>query len=178
MLLLSVMMEKIFKHTIQNCFQCIYINTGHCKFGDQWRFPHNYELCTKKICRESQCKFRHPRSCKFGGKYNFFQRKYCVYKPIENTNDEVVYFKWNLKNDLETEVDKLNPISYGEAPPSGIGDCSKTHLYIDWKVLDFSNISKTKILKEKKIRCFYPTPPRRGGLKKLKFWKLVGEPKL
>ena len=63
----------------------------------------------------------------------------------------------------------FNPISYGgasEAPPSGIGDCSKTHLYIDLKVLDFSYISKTKILKKKEIQFFYPTPPRRGVLKK------------
>ena len=63
-------------------------------------------------------------------------------------------------------------------PPSGIGDCSKTYLYINLKLLDFSYISKTKILKKKKIRFFYPTPPRRGVLKKWKFWKLVGEPKL
>ena len=51
-------------------------------------------------------------------------------------------------------------------PPSGNGDCSKTHLYINLKLLDFSYISKTKILKKKKIRFFYPTPPRRGVLKK------------
>ena len=63
-------------------------------------------------------------------------------------------------------------------PPSGIGDCSKTHLYIDLKVLDFSYIWKTKILKKKEIRFFYPIPPRRGVLKKWKFWKLVREPKL
>ena len=63
-------------------------------------------------------------------------------------------------------------------PPSGIGDCSKMHLYIDLKVFDFSYKSKTKILKKKKIRFFYPTPPQRGVLKKWRFWKLVGEPKL
>ena len=51
-------------------------------------------------------------------------------------------------------------------------------IYINLKVLDFSYISKTKILKKKKIRFFYPTPPRRGVLKKWKFWKVVGEPKL
>ena len=51
-------------------------------------------------------------------------------------------------------------------------------LCIDLKLLDFSYISKTKILKKKKIRFFYPIPPKRGVLKKWKFWKLVGEPKL
>ena len=52
-------------------------------------------------------------------------------------------------------------------PPSGIGDCSKTHLCIDLKLFDFSYRSKTKILKQKKIRFFYPTPLE-GGTKKIK----------
>ena len=74
----------------------------------------------------------------------------------------------------------LSPMGGGplRPPPSGIGDCSKTHLCIDLKLFDFSYISKTKMLKQKKIRFFYPTPPQRGVLKKWKFWKLVGEPKL
>ena len=57
-------------------------------------------------------------------------------------------------------------------PPSGIGDCSKTHLYIDLKLLDFSYISKTKILKKKKFRFFYPTPSE-GGTKKMKILKVA-----
>ena len=56
-------------------------------------------------------------------------------------------------------------------PPSGIGDCSKTHLYIDLKVLDFSDISKTKILKKKEIRFFDP-PPSEGDTKKMKILKI------
>ena len=71
---------------------------------------------------------------------------------------------------------KLNPISYGggasEAPPpSGIGDCSKTHLYIDLKLLDFSYTSKTKIFKKKKNPIFLPHPPSEGGTRKIKFLK-------
>ena len=48
-------------------------------------------------------------------------------------------------------------------PPSGIGDCSKTHLCIDLKLFDFSNISKNKILKKKKEKKM---PPSEGGTKK------------
>ena len=66
----------------------------------------------------------------------------------------------------------LNPISHRGGPrppppppPSGFGDCSKMHLYINLKLLDFSYISKTKILNKKKIRFFYPTPPQMGVLK-------------
>ena len=65
----------------------------------------------------------------------------------------------------------INPIS------SGIGNCSKTHLYIDLKVLDISYISKIKILKKKKSNFFTP-PPSDEGTEKWRFWKLVGEPKL
>ena len=70
----------------------------------------------------------------------------------------------------------LSPMGGGPPRPNpiGIGDCSKTNLYITLKLLDFSYISKTEILKKKKI----PTPPRMGVLKKLKKFKLVGEPKL
>ena len=48
------------------------------------------------------------------------------------------------------------------SPTGGIGKCSKTHLYINMKLLDFSYIWKTKILKKKKIRFFYPSPPSSG----------------
>ena len=61
---------------------------------------------TKQICRDSQCKFRHPKSCKFGGKCKFFQRKICFYKHIEKSNDEVDTSN-GLMKDLETEIDKL-----------------------------------------------------------------------
>ena len=76
---------------------------------------------------------------------------------------------------LTTSV-PVNPISYGggalEAPsPNRIGDCSKMYLYIDLKVLDFSYISKTKILKKKKNLIFLPHPPSEGGTKKMKILK-------
>ncbi len=44
--------------------------------------------------------------------------------------------------------------------------------------LTFLIYQKPKFWRRKKIRFFYPTPPRRGVLKKWKFWKVVGEPKL
>ena len=75
-------------------------------------------------------------------------------------------------------LSRLLPSNNWRPPTSGIGNCSKTHLYINMKVLDFSFLSKTKILKKKKIWFFYPTPTQRGVLKKWKFWKLVREPKL
>ena len=53
----------------------------------------------------------------------------------------------------------LNPISY--APPSGIGNCSKKQVYIDLKVLDFSYVSRTKILKNKKYDIFTQPPSER-----------------
>ena len=99
-------MERTFKHTIENSVQCFHNNTGYCKFGDKCRFQHYYELCTKQICRDSQCKFRHPKSCKFGGKCKFFQRKICFYKHIEKSNDEVDTSN-GLMKDLVTEIDKL-----------------------------------------------------------------------
>ena len=98
-------MERIFKYTSKNSSQCFH-NTGYCKFGDKCRFQHYYELCTKQICRDSQCKYRHPKSCKFGGKCKFLQRKSCFYKHIKKSYDEVDTSN-SLMKDLETEMDKL-----------------------------------------------------------------------
>ena len=55
---------------------------------------------------------------------------------------------------FSTKISPLLPyLLWGglQGPPSGIGGYSKMHLYIKLKVLDFSFISKIKILKRKKI---------------------------
>ena len=75
-------------------------------FGDQCRFQHYHKLCTRKVCRESQCKFRHPTSCKFGEYCKFLKKKGCIYKHIDMKNDEVEISN-RLNKDLETEVDNL-----------------------------------------------------------------------
>ena len=49
--------------------------------------------------------------------------------------DEHFSFWWSLIDPLRYLW--VNPIS-SETNPSGIGDCSKTHVYIDLKVLDYS----------------------------------------
>ena len=102
-----MMMEKIVKHTNNKQFQCYHNNVGYCKFGAKCKFKHFSELCPKKICMDSECKFRHPKSCKFTGKCKFFQRNICAFKHINNKELEKLE---NEVKELELEVSTLKKI--------------------------------------------------------------------
>ena len=112
-------MEKTVKHTNDKQFQCYHNNVGYCKFGAKCRFKHFSELCPKKICMDSECKFRHPKSCKFTGKCKFFQRNICAFKHINNKElekleNEVKELKLEvstLKKILENKEEKLQQLS-------------------------------------------------------------------
>ena len=72
---------------------------------------------------------------------------------------------------------RINPIFRG--PPLAELAITPKRIYIlFWNFLTFLIYQKPKFWRKKKIDFFYPTPPRRGVLKKWKFWKVVGEPKL
>ena len=55
---------------------------------------------------------------------------------------------------------------------------SKRMYMLVWNFLTFLIYQKPKFWRKKKSDFFSPPPPRRGVLKKWKFWKVVGEPKL
>ena len=63
----------------KNIFQCYYNNVGFCKFSDQCRYQHFEKVCSKSVCKDIECKFRHPKSCRFGDNCKFFKLKCCVY---------------------------------------------------------------------------------------------------
>ena len=56
--------------------------------------------------------------------------------------------------------------------------CIQTHAYIASKFLDFSKISKTKILEKIWVQIFNPPPPGEGGIKNEVIEKPLGELKL
>ena len=85
-LLMLVMMRNGLKHKNSNQFHCHYNNTGYCKSVYFCKFQHYFELCQNQVCRDKMCKFRHPKSCKFGINCKFFKMKVCVYKHIEKKN--------------------------------------------------------------------------------------------
>ena len=68
--------------------------------------------------------------------------------------------------------------AYLAPPPLTFLFVASKRMYMSvWNFLTFLIYQKPKFEGEK-IRFFYPTPPQRGVVKKWKFWKVVGEPKL
>ena len=64
----------------ENYFQCFHNNVGYCKYRDHCQYQHFTEICQKTVCRDKTCKFRHPRSCKFGEHCRFLRKKCCLYR--------------------------------------------------------------------------------------------------
>ena len=105
MLLLSVKMDdkmgltKAFS-VHKNYFQCYYNNVGYCKFRDQCRYRHYSKVCSRSVCKEKECKFRHPKSCKFGSECHFLREKRCgVYNHKFSESNEKAFH-----NESETEL--------------------------------------------------------------------------
>ena len=73
---------------LTNKVQCIYNNTGFCKFGDQCKFQHFYRICPENVCRNPKCKKRHPKRCKFGERCKFNLRNACAYKHAHENHEE------------------------------------------------------------------------------------------
>ena len=63
----------------KNLFQCYHNNVGFCKFQDQCRYQHYTKICTNNVCKDRECKFRHPKTCKYGEACEFLKLKCCFY---------------------------------------------------------------------------------------------------
>ena len=107
------MIERTLKLTdtdtdVKSNFQCYHNNRGYCRYEEKWYYQYYKEACSKKFCREKECKFRHPYYCKFGNKCKFYKKKVCAYKhDIANTNDKTDELKQEIKVS-EEEIAKLN----------------------------------------------------------------------
>ena len=44
--------------------------------------------CSKSVCQDREGKFRHPKSCKFGGRCKFHKLKFCVYNHKPSKVDQ------------------------------------------------------------------------------------------
>ena len=104
-LLLSVMTTKyrtLTKMNLKHQVQCSHNNRGFCRFRDKCYYPHFTKACSKKVCRDQACLFRHPKSCKFGEDCKFYKKKICAFKHAE-TDKELAKIKKEI-NDFEEEV--------------------------------------------------------------------------
>ena len=109
MLLLPVKMDDKMELTKafsvhRNYFQCYYNNVGYCKFRDQCRYQHYSKVCSRSVCKEKECHFRHPKSCKFGSDCHFLRRKCCVYNHKFSESNEKAFHN-------ESETDLINEVT-------------------------------------------------------------------
>ena len=121
--------QKLTKTCLEdkNTYQCYYNNTGYCKFRDHCRYQHYSEVCSKSICTDKQCRFRHPRTCKHGDDCKFYERNYCLFshksnidvknrktdkleKEVEELKMEILNLKATV-NDKGTELDELEKLN-------------------------------------------------------------------
>ena len=68
-------------------FQCYFNNKGYCKFRDQCHYQHYNEACQKKVCRDFECPYRHPRTCRNGAKCKFLKQDKCAYKHCDEKKE-------------------------------------------------------------------------------------------
>ena len=119
--------SRLSKATLEtrNKFQCFHNNIGYCKYKEHCQYQHYTKICPKTICRDLECKFRHPRTCKHGQSCKFLQRKCCLYKhetfekylkndEVEKLRGEVLILKeeiQKLKRTVEDRQQKLKEIA-------------------------------------------------------------------
>ena len=72
----------------RNNFQCYHNNLGYYRFREKCKYQHYFDDCSKSICRDKRCPYRHPKTCKYGDQCNFQIRKVCLYNHrIKNVNE-------------------------------------------------------------------------------------------
>ena len=79
---------------------------GYCKFKEECHFQHFHETCQKRLCKDNECRFRHPKTCKFRQNCKFFQKKICFFKHHELQTVKIVNSQKEI-DILEKEVAKL-----------------------------------------------------------------------
>ena len=80
---------------------CKHHQTSYCKYGDQCHNYQNNTTCKERVCRDSTCRERHPKTCKYYTNNNTCSRKEkCAYSHSKNEIN-------NKIPQLEIEVVKL-----------------------------------------------------------------------
>ena len=83
--------ERNLKHTKvflnKNLFHCYHNNRGFCSFRDNCKYQHYKDICSKTICREKECKRRHPVICRYKDECKFHKTNSCAFKHIERQRD-------------------------------------------------------------------------------------------
>ena len=91
----------------QNSFQCYHNNRGYCQYGDKCRYQHYKDSCQKRVCKEKECKYRHPKLCKYRESCKFLKKQICSYKHDLINKEKDLKETANKVKECENEVQKL-----------------------------------------------------------------------
>ena len=95
----------------KNLFQCYHNNRGYCSFRNKCRYQHYDQVCPSSVCRDQECRKRHPVICKFKEHCKFHKKSICAFKHVlitekENANSEIKTLEAEIQN-LKHEIDAL-----------------------------------------------------------------------
>ena len=87
---------------------CKHNQSGYCKNGLLCQLDHVSEICQIAICRDPNCRKRHPKTCRYFARYNTCKRlNYCAYAhPDIKSISELEIMKKEVKS-LKLEVEEL-----------------------------------------------------------------------
>ena len=94
----------------RNLFQCYHNNRGYCSFRDKCRYEHFQEICSKSVCRDKECKKRHPVNCRYKDDCKFYKMKMCAFKHDANQKTKFAVASSDLEdkyNMVNEEINKL-----------------------------------------------------------------------
>ena len=93
---ISLKHTKVFHN--KNMFQCYHNNRGYCSFGDQCKYRHFKDICSRTVCRERECNKRHPVICRYRDDCKFYKTNSCAFKHINmETNKASKDFETNIE---------------------------------------------------------------------------------
>ena len=91
----------------RNIFQCYHNNRGYCQYREKCRYQHYKETCQKRVCKETECKFRHPKLCKYREVFKFLKKQICSYKHEFETKEKPLEKTSTNMKECENEVKRL-----------------------------------------------------------------------
>ena len=146
------LLTKLFQ---RNEVQCSHNNKGYCRFKERCFFQHFTVSCTQKFCKDKDCRFRHPKPCKFGNECTFYKKKICAFKHDENHGElervkrEISIFE-NEVSRLRAEISDLREIvKTKEEDTAAISKSEEAKSAIISEIIQENDALKT-IIKESK----------------------------
>ena len=87
---------------------CLHNKFGFCKFGEKCFRVHENKVCENDKCSIQNCSLRHPRFCRYFGKFNNCKfGTYCKFRHESFGNKRIFFSKEPASAYYDDEVKKL-----------------------------------------------------------------------